>query len=107
MQISNNTHYSSDAYLISKKQYEIDHKSEVESEETQSDISTQKLEEKSYAKSINALQPLQVVTEQQSTANNSENSSNHAAAEKALASYNAVENSHSSQDGFNQVKEMV
>ena len=107
MQISNNTHYNSDAYLISKKQYEADHKSEIESEEIQSDISTQKLEEKSYAKSINALQPLQVVTEQQSTANNSENSSNNVAAEKALASYNAVENSHSSQDDFNQVKEMV
>ena len=107
MQISNDTHYSSDAYLISKKQYETDHKSEFESEEIQSDISTQKLEEKSYSKSVNALQPLQVVTEQQSTSNNSENSSNNVAAEKALASYNAVENTHSSQDYFNQVKEMV
>lgn len=107
MQISNSTHYSSDAYLISKKQYEADHKSEFESKEIQSDISTQKLEDKSYAKSINALQPLQVVTEQKSTANNSGNNPNHAATEKALASYNAVENSLSSQDGFNQVKEMV
>ena len=107
MQISNNTHYSSGASLISKKQYEIDHKSEVASEKIQRDISTQKLEEKSYAKSINALQPLQVVTEQQSTANNSENSSNNVAAEKALTSYNAVENTHSSQDYFIQVREMV
>ena len=107
MQISNNTHYSSDAYLNSKKQYETDHKSEFESEEIQSDISTQKLEEKVYAKSINALQPLQVVTEPQSTSNNNENNPNNMAAEKALASYNAVENSHSSQDYFNQVKEMV
>ena len=107
MQISNNTHYSSDAYLISKSQYEEDHKSEFESEEIQSDISAQKLEEKTYAKSINALQPLQIVTEQHSTTNNSDNSSNNVAAEKALASYNTVENSYSSQDYFNQVKEMV
>ena len=107
MQISNNTHYSSDAYLISKSLYETDHKSEFESEEIQSDISTQKLEEKAYAKSINALRPLQVATEQQSTANNSDNNSNNAAVEKALASYNTVENTHSSQDYFNQVKEMV
>ena len=107
MQISNNTHYSSDAYLISKSQYETDHKSEFESEKIQSDISAQKLEEKAYAKSINALQPLQVVTEQQSTANNIDNSSNNAAVEKALASYNAVENTETSQDYFNQVKEMV
>ena len=107
MQISNNTHFSSDAYLISKKQYETDHKSKIESEESQSDISTQKLEEKAYAQSINALQPLQVAAEQQSTANHSKNSSNNVAAEKALASYNAVENSHSSQDDFNQVKEMI
>ena len=107
MQISNDTHYSSDAYLNSKKQYETDHKSEFESEEIQSDISTQKLEEKAYSKSVNALEPLQVVTEQQNTANNSENSSNNVVAEKALASYNVVENTHSSQDYFNQVKEMV
>ena len=107
MQISNNTHYSSDAYLISKKQYETDHKSEIESEEIQSDISAQKIEEKAYAKSINALQPSQVVTEQQSTVNNSENSSNNVVAQKALASYHAVENTHSSQDDFNQVKETV
>ena len=107
MQISNNTHFSSDAYLISKKQYEADHKSEIESKEIQSDISTQKLEEKTYSKSINAMQPLQVVTEPQSTANNNENNSNNVAVEKALTSYNAVENSHSSQGYFNQVKEMV
>ena len=107
MQISNNTHFSSDAYLISKKQYETEHKSEFESEEIQSDISAQKLEEKVYAKSINALQPLQVVTEEQSTTNNSGSNSNNGVAEKALASYNAVENLHSSQDYFNQVKEMV
>ena len=107
MLISNDTHYSSDAYLISKKQYEADHKSEFENNEVQSDISSQKLEEKAYAKSINALLPLQVVTEQQSTTHNSESSSNNMAAEKALASYNAVENTNSSQDYFNQVKEMV
>lgn len=107
MQISNNTNYSSDAYLISKKQYEIDHKSEFESENSQNDISTQKIEEKSYAKSINALQPLQVVTEQQSSDDNSGNSPNNMVAEKALASYNAVESAHSSQDYFNQIKEMV
>ena len=107
MLISNDTHYSSDAYLISKKQYEADHKSEFENKEVQSDISSQKLEEKAYAKSINALMPLQVATEQQSTTNNSESSSNNMAAKKALASYKAVENTDSSQDYFNQVKEMV
>ena len=104
MQINNDTHYSSDAYLISKKQYEADQKSEIENEKTQSDISTQKLEDKAYAKSINALQPVQVVKEEQNTTNHS---SNQAVTEKALASYNAVENPRSSQDSFNQVKEMV
>ena len=107
MQVSNNVHYSSDAYLISKKQYETEHKSEPEFESFQSDISTEKLEEKSYAKSINALQPLQVVTDKQVSdiESNQASSTNHA--ERALDTYAKVENTSSSQDYFNQIKEMV
>lgn len=106
MQISNTIHYSSDPYLISKKQYEAAHQSETQFEETQSDISAQKIEEKIYSKSINALQPTQVVSAQQSTAN-SEPSSDNATAAKAVATYNAVENNQSSQEDFNQIKQMV
>ena len=107
MQVSNDIHFSSDAYLISKKQYETEHKSESEFESFQSDISTVKLEEKSYAKSINALQPLQVVTDKQISNSESIQASNSNNTEKALDTYAKVENTSSSQDYFNQIKEMV
>ena len=110
MQISNTIHYSSDAYLISKKQYDVEHKSDSPAEEHQVDISTSKLEEKLDAKTVNALQPLQVVTVkdkniQIETAQESENSSK--MSENAVAEYNNIQNSQSSQDQFNSVKEMV
>ena len=107
MQVSNDVHYSSDAYLISKKQYETEHKSEPEFKGFQSDISTAKLEEKSYAKSINALQPLQVVTNKQLSNIESNQTPNSNSAERALAIYEEVESTSSSQDYFNQIKEMV
>ena len=104
MQVNNNdVHYSSDAYLSSKKQYEAEHKSEPEFESFQSDLSIAKLEEKSYAKSINALQ---VVTDKQVSNIDSTQTSNNNA-ERALDTYAKVENASSSQDYFNQVKEMV
>lgn len=107
MEISNTAHYSSDAYLQSKKQYEIDHKSEFESEDLQGDLTTQKLEDKNYSQSVNTLQPLQVVREAQSTTNDNQQRSSNTAAEKAVASYNQVENNPSTQESFNQVRETV
>ena len=113
MQVSNNIHYGSDAYLISKKQYEVEHKSESQPEDEHSDISTIKLEEKSYAKSINALQPQQVATVQNSSSpsnqlsNNTTSSDTGVAAEKAIASYNEIENNQTPQEQFNLVKQTV
>lgn len=107
MQISNDIHYSSDAYLLSKKQYEIDHKTEFESDELQSDISAPKLEEKPHARSINASNSAEDVASHQNTANGGDTAVSNAAAEKALASYNSVEMTRSSQEYFNQIKETV
>lgn len=113
MQVSNNTHYSSDAYLISKKQYEAEHKSEPQPKDEQSDISITKLEEESYAKSINALQPQQVASVQNSSSpsnqsgNNTNSSDTGIAAEKAITSYNEVENNQTPQAQFNLVKQTV
>lgn len=107
MQISNNTHYASDAYLQSKKQYEIDHKNELKKEAERSDTTIQKIEEKSYNKSINAAQAPQAASEQQNPENNNRHSTNNTAAEKAVTSYNEVENAKSSQAYFNQIRETV
>ena len=105
MQVNNSIHYSSDAYLISKKQHDVDHKVESQAEEISTGISAQNLEEKLQAKSINALQPLQVVTSREKTSETSQESPN--SAKQALSSYNNVENMASSQEQFNSVKEMV
>ena len=110
MQVSNNIHYSSDAYLISKKEYDAEHKSDSTAEEHQADISATKLEEKLDAKTVNALQPLQVVTAkdkniQTETAQESGNSSK--ANKNAVAEYSNIQNNQSPQEQFNSVKEMV
>lgn len=105
MQISNTSHYSSDAYLISKKQYDVDHKAKSQADERQPDISSAKLEEKNYSKSINALESSQAVNSQ----NNSSKTANNSSVEKALAAYAEVENSASSPhpSSLDQVKQMV
>ena len=114
MQVSNNIHYTSDAYLISKKQYEADHKEESQPSDEHVDISSAKLEEEIYAKSINSLSPQQVavagVQSDVAVSNKSGNNSTSdtgLATEKAVASYNEIENNPSSQEQFNLVKEMV
>lgn len=114
MKISNNTHYTSDAYLISKKQYDAEHKEESQPSDERGDISSAKLEEKIYAKSINSLQPQKVtVAVAQNDAavsnqrGNNSTSDTGFAAKKAVASYNEIENNPSSQEQFNLVKQMV
>lgn len=114
MQVSNNIHYTSDAYLISRKQYEAEHKEESQPRDEQDDISSAKLEEEIYAKPINLLQPQQVaVAAAQNDAAVSNQSGNNSTsdteltAEKAVASYNEIENNPSSQEQFNLVKQMV
>lgn len=105
MQVNNSTHYSSDAYLISKKQNDVEHKSESQAEEISTDIFAQNLEEKLQAKSINALQPLQVVTSQEKPSETNQDRPN--SAKQGLSEYHEVENTASSQEQFNSVKEMV
>ena len=108
MQVSNTIHYNSDAYLISKKQYDVEHKTKSQVDEPQQpqpDISSAKLEEKSYAKSINALESSQAVNSQ----NNSSKTVNNSSVEKALVAYAEVESTDSSRNpsSLDQVKEMV
>ena len=108
MQVSNTIHYNSDAYLISKKQYDVEHKAKSqvdEPQQPQTDISLAKLEEKSYSKSINALESSQAVNSQ----NKSSKTVNNSSVEKALAVYAEVENSKSSLNpsSLDQVKQLV
>ena len=108
MQVSNTIHYNSDAYLISKKQYDVEHKTKSQvdvPQQPQPDISSAKLEEKSYAKSINALESSQAVNSQ----NNSSKTVNNSSVEKALVAYAEVESTDSSRNpsSLDQVKEMV
>ena len=105
MQVSSINHYSSDAYLISKKQYDAEHKEKSQVDEPQPDISSAKLEEKIYAKSINALESSQSVNSQ----NNSSKTVDNSSVEKALVAYAEVESTDSSRNpsSLDQVKEMV
>jgi len=96
MQINNNIHYSRDPYLLSQAQYEAEQKTEEKKDEAPSDISSVKLEEKIYAKTVNALQSTSM--EKIDEGNNPQ------ALEKAIASYSEIE---SSQEQFNRVKETV
>ena len=112
MHISNKIHYSTDAYLLSRPQYEAEHKSESQAEKVQSDISSTKLEEKLYAKSINALQPTQVATDNERSTFSRHQTSNSApqtnsVAEKAITSYTEVENNQQYQEQFNMIEQMV
>lgn len=105
MQVSSINHYSSDAYLISKKQYDAEHKEKSQVDEPQPDISSAKLEEKSYSKSINALESSQTVNSE----NNSPKTVNNSSVEKALAAYAEVEDSASPlhPSSLDQVKQLV
>lgn len=101
MQISNSIHYSTDPYLLSEQKYKSEHKQESKPENLKNDVSISeaKLEEKLYNKSINAMKP------SQDGAMNKNRASNNF--QKAIISYNEVENSLTTQEQFNQVEEMV
>ena len=93
MQIHNNIHYSRDPYLISKKEYDKEHKPE---DVKRDDITSVRLEEKIHAKTVNAIQS--------SSMGKMDEANTPQAVEKAIASYNEID---SSQEQFNRVKEMV
>lgn len=100
MHINNSIHYTSDPYLLSQYKYKAEHKSA--SSKNDLSISEAKREEKSYAKSVNALQ-----SSEASTAANEQSENKSAAAQKAIASYAEVGRYGSSEQQFNMVEEMV
>lgn len=104
MQVNNSIHYSSDPYLLSKYLHKNEDKAELSSErgsESTVDITADRLEEKLYAKSINAA-PSVAASEQ----NRSDTTGSNSSAQQAIFAYTEVENSTSSQ-AFNQLQEIV
>lgn len=104
MHIKNSIHYSSDPYLLSQYKYKAEHKAESQPGAKKNDVSISEaaLEEKNYAKSINALQPAQ-----DSIAAGDKVSGTDSSAQKAIDSYAEVGAGSSPQQQFNLIEEMV